>query len=79
MLRKTILAITAAAALGVTALAPTSASAWGWHGYGHGYGYGHGWYGPRVVFGGPGYGGCMVREWVPTPGGPVLRWVNRCY
>jgi hypothetical protein len=77
MLRKTILAITAAAALGVTALAPTSASAWGWHGYGHGYW--HGWYGPRVVFGGPGYGGCMVREWVPTPGGPVLRWVNRCY
>ena len=77
MLRKIILAVTAAAALGATALAPTSASAWGFHPYWHGY-Y-HGWYGPRIVFGGPGYGGCVVREWVPTPGGPVLRWVNRCY
>jgi|HubBroStandDraft_6_1064221.scaffolds.fasta_scaffold4078162_1 hypothetical protein len=74
MLRKTILAISAAAALGAAALAPTSASAWGYHPYWHG-----GWYGPRVVFGGPAYGGCMVREWVPTPGGPVLSWVNRCY
>jgi hypothetical protein len=77
MLRKIILAVTAAAALGAAALAPTSASAWGYHPYWHGYW--HGWYGPRVVFGGPGYGGCTVREWVPTPGGPVLRWVNRCY
>jgi hypothetical protein len=77
MLRKMILAISAAAALGAAALAPTSASAWGYHPYWHGYW--HGWYGPRVVVGGPGYGGCMVREWVPTAGGPVLRWVNRCY
>jgi len=30
MLRKTMLALAAAAALGATALAPTSASAWGW-------------------------------------------------
>ena len=79
MLRKIVLAVTAAAALGAAALAPTSASAWGYHPYWHGGGYWHGWYGPRVVFNGPGYGGCMVREWVPTPGGPVLRWVNRCY
>ena len=77
MLRKTILAITAAAALGATALAPTSASAWGWHGGWHG-GYG-GWHGPRVVIAGPVYDGCMVRTWVPGPYGPVLRWVNRCY
>jgi hypothetical protein len=77
MFRKTILAISAAAALGAAALAPTSASAWGFHPYGHGFS--HGWYGPHVVFGGPAYGGCMVREWVPTPGGPVLTWVNRCY
>jgi len=80
MLRKTILAITAAVALGATALAPTSASAWGWHGGWHG-GYGGygGWYGPRVVIAGPVYDGCMVRTWVPGPYGPVPRWINRCY
>ncbi len=51
MFRKMILALTAAAALGTAALAPTSASAFpfkgGWHGHGH---FGHfgrwgGWYG----------------------------------
>jgi hypothetical protein len=43
MLRKTILAIAAAATLGAAALAPTSASAWwghpGWHGWYHGWAY----------------------------------------
>ncbi len=79
MLRKTMLAFAAAAALGATALAPTSASAWGWHG-----GWG-GWHGPgfRVfagpVYAGPVYGGCLVRTWVATPYGPALRWINRCY
>jgi hypothetical protein len=79
MLRKTILAIAASAALGAAALAPTSASAWwgghgGWHG---GWGWG---YHPFVhVYIGPGYGGCMVRRWVYTPYGPAVRWVNRCY
>jgi Spy/CpxP family protein refolding chaperone len=76
MLRKTILALAATAALGAAALSPTAASAhWGggWH---HG-----GWYrGPFVrVYAGPGYGGCMVRRWVYTPYGPALRWVNVCY
>ncbi len=77
MLRKTILAIAASAALSAAALAPTSASAYwgGWHGGGWGWGY-H----PFVrVYAGPVYGGCMVRRWVYTPYGPVLRWVNRCY
>ena len=47
MIRKSILALTAIAALGTVALAPTSASAWGFkggwghHGFG-GYGYGYG-------------------------------------
>jgi hypothetical protein len=78
MLRKTILALTAAAALGATALAPTSASAWGWHG--GWYGWHGGWHGPAFrVYAGPVYGGCMVRTWVATPYGPALRWVNRCY
>jgi hypothetical protein len=82
MLRKTILALVAGAALGAAALAPTSASAaWGgWHG---GWGGWHGgWYGGpivRVYGGGPVYGGCTVRRWVYTPYGPALRWVNVCY
>jgi hypothetical protein len=74
MLRKTILAIAATAALGAAALAPTSASAWGWHA-------GWGWDGPafRVYVGPRYYDGCMVRRWVYTPYGPAVRWVNRCY
>jgi hypothetical protein len=74
MLRKTILALTAAAALGGVALAPTSASAWGFHGGWHG-----GFFGPTIVLGGPVYDSCLVRTWVPGPYGPVLRTVNRCY
>jgi hypothetical protein len=79
MLRKMILALAASATLGAAALSPTTASAWGghpgWRGGWHG-GWGH----PFVrVYAGPGYGGCMVRRWVYTPYGPVLRWVNRCY
>ena len=78
MLRKTILALAATAAIGTAALAPTSASAWGFHP-----GFGFGWHGPviRVFGGGPYYygGGCMVRRWVYTPYGPAVSWVNRCY
>jgi hypothetical protein len=77
MLRKTILALAASATLGAAALAPNSASAsayWGGHGWNGG------WHRPYVrVYAGPVYGGCMVRRWVYTPYGPVLRWVNRCY
>lgn len=71
MLRKTILALAAGAALGTAALAPTTASAWGYHPGWHG-----GYYWRPAV---PVYGGCMVRRWVYTPYGPVVRWVNRCY
>ena len=79
MLRKLSLVAVAAASLGVAALAPTSASAWGgWHGGWH---HGWGWGGPRFFVGGPayGYGGCYVRQLVPTPWGPRWRLVNRCY
>ena len=75
MLRKLSLAVVAAASLAAAALAPSSASAWGGHGW-H-----RGWGGPRIVVGGPsyGYGGCYVRQLVPTPWGPRWRLVNRCY
>ena len=75
MLRKTMFALAALLAIGTAALAPTSASAhWGgWHGGWHGW---HGWH---SVYAGPGYGGCVVRRWVYTSYGPVLRWINVCY
>jgi hypothetical protein len=83
MLRKLSLVAIAAASLGVAALAPTSASAWGgggWHGGWHGGGWG---WGRHFYVGGPaysyGYGGCYVRQLVPTPWGPRWRLVNRCY
>jgi hypothetical protein len=93
MLRKLSLAAVAAVSLGAAALAPTQASAWGgwhpgWHAGWHGdwyhrawwgprfYGYGPAYYGPRVSYG---YGGCYVRELLPTPWGPRWRLVNRCY
>ena len=83
MLRKLSLVAVAAASLGAAALVPTSASAWGGHGWHGGWHHGWGWGGPRVFIGGPaygyGYGGCYVRQMVPTPWGPRWRLVNRCY
>lgn len=88
MFRKLSLVAIAAASLGVAALAPTSASAWGGGGGWHG-GWHRGWGGPHLYVGGPvyyggpaynyGYGGCYVRQLVPTPWGPRWRLVNRCY
>ena len=46
MIRKTILGLTAVAALGAAALAPTSASAWGFNHHGWGLGF---WGGPGYV------------------------------
>jgi hypothetical protein len=92
MFRKLSLLAVAAMSLGAAALAPTPAAAWGWHGgygyhggYGwHGgwYGYHRSWWGPRFVYGAPvsyAYGGCYVRQLVPTPWGPRWHLVNRCY
>ncbi len=80
MLRKTILAIAASVALGAAALAPIPHPPIG-AAVGTAAGMAAGcWHGPVIrVYAGPGYGGCMVRRWVYTPYGPVLRWVNRCY
>jgi hypothetical protein len=69
MLRKSILAFAAVAALGTAALTPTAASAT-WYGHGYGYGYNNyypGWswryrpyyrsfYGPRFFYGGKNFG-----------------------
>ena len=81
MLRKLSLVAVAAVSLGAAALAPTSASAWGGYGWHGGWHRGWGWGGPRIVVRGPayGYGGCYVRQLVPTPWGPRWRLVNRCY
>jgi len=85
MLRKLILTIATSAALGAAALTPNTASAH-WSGAHWGGGHwahwgGHGFFRPGIrVYAGPVvYGGCVVRRWVYTPYGPVLRWVNRCY
>jgi len=71
MLRKLTLTLATAVALGAAALAPNAASAAPW-------GHGHGWvgFGPHY---GPLYSSCVVRQWVRTPWGPRLRWVNSCY
>ena len=82
MIRKTLLALAATAALGVAALAPTSASA-GWHGghwghgWGHGYGYGLGvsLYNPYVYNTGSCY---IVKRVVDTDFGPKVRRVTVC-
>jgi hypothetical protein len=77
MFRKTMIALAAVGALGAAALAPTAASAhWqgGWHGGWHGWGPHFGLYvGPTY------YNPCMHRQWIDTPYGPRLRWVNVCY
>ena len=82
MLRKTLLALAATAAIGAAALTPTSASAFGWHHGWHGGWHHHFGGGPRLFVGGPayyGYGGCYARRLVPTPWGPRWRLINRCY
>jgi hypothetical protein len=80
MLRKIILAFAASAALGAAALAPNTASAFGGYPFA-GRWQGHAVFRPGIrVYAGPVvYGGCVVRRWVYTPYGPVLRWVNICY
>jgi hypothetical protein len=70
MLRKLTLTLAAAATLGAAALAPNAASAAHWRHW-------HGWYGFGPI--GPLYSSCVVRQWVRTPWGPRLRWVNVCY
>jgi hypothetical protein len=74
MIRKTIVAFAAAAAIGAVALAPTAASARPWHGHGyhhHDRGHGHGFRSFR--FHGPVFASCW--RWVPTRFGYAKVWV----
>ena len=74
MFRKLIFALAAVGTLGAAALVPTAASA---HWFG---GHPHFW-GPHFgIYVGPGYyDSCLRRQWIATPNGPRLRWINVCY
>jgi Spy/CpxP family protein refolding chaperone len=83
MSRKTILAITAAAALGAITLAPTAASAGHWRSHGpgpgfhhRGHGHFHGFHGPRFHrFHGHGFASCW--RVIPTRFVFAKVWVCR--
>ena len=83
MLRKTIFALSTAAALSAATLVPTSAFAGGggWHGGGwHGGGFGVGTAIGLGILAGAAYDStCMAQRVFNTPNGPVVRWVNVCY
>lgn len=70
-IRKTILALSATAALGIAALIPTTASAW--HGH-HFRGFG----GFGITIGGPVYGSCWQYRYVETRRGLRRMMVNVC-
>jgi hypothetical protein len=89
MLRKTIFALSAAAALSAATLAPTFAFAGGggggggggWHGGGwHGGGFGVGTAIGLGILAGAAYDStCVVERVINTPYGPVVRRINVCY
>ncbi len=76
MIRKTIVALAAVAAIGAVTLAPTAASAGHWRAHGfhhHHHGHGH-FHGSRFFrFHGPWYVSCW--RWVPTRFGYAKIWV----
>jgi hypothetical protein len=85
MLRKTIFALSTAAALSAATLAPTSAFAGGgggggggWHGGGFGFGVGTA-IGLGILAGAAYNANCVVDRVFNTPYGPVVRRVNVCY
>ena len=79
MLRKIVLGVAAAAAIGAATFSPTSANASPykiWHPHKHH----HGWHGGGFgYYGSYAFGGCYQKRWVPTPFGYRFRWVNVCY
>jgi hypothetical protein len=74
MIRKTIVALAAAAALGAATLAPTAASARPWHGHGvhHPDKHGHPHF-RAFRFHGPVFASCW--RWVPTRFGYAKVWI----
>ncbi len=81
MFRKLTLSALAVAALGMTALVPTSAEAG--PKYKHKHWHGHKWHHSHVYYGAPvyygAYAGCWSKRWVKTPHGPRLKRVYVCY
>ncbi|HEY8269030.1 MAG TPA: sulfur globule protein precursor [Xanthobacteraceae bacterium] len=81
-MRSILLSLTAAAALGIAALAPTAASAAPRH---HGYHhhrphFGRIFFAPRPYVPAYAYGACVYRKRVvPTPWGPRVHLVPVCY
>jgi hypothetical protein len=78
MFRKTIMALTAVAAVGAAVAAPTTADA-GWRHHHRGFGF----YGPALL--GSAFitsaiiaNGCYQRRWIDTPYGPRKVRVNVC-
>lgn len=85
MIRKSIIAATAVAAMAGAALIPSTASAHHFHGY-HGYhgfhGYRYGWFRPGVVIEplltDVAVDSCFRARWIKTPSGPRKIIVNVC-
>ena len=78
MFRKIILGVAALAAIGAAALTISipNASAQGFNNYRHH----HHWRPAVRFFSAPViYDSCFVRRVVPTPFGPRVEWINRCY
>jgi hypothetical protein len=75
MLRKTLFALAATAALGAAALVPTAASAHGYHGHGH---FGFRGFGIAVVSPAYAYSSCWRYQWVETRRGLRRILVNVC-
>ena len=78
MLRKIILGVAALALIGTATVSVTSTPA-GAAPYNHHRNH-HNWRPAVRFYGAPAsYGSCYVRRVVPTPFGPRVEWINRCY
>ena len=77
MFRKIILSVAALAAIGAATftITATPAGAASYNNHRH-----YGWRPAVRFYSAPvNYGSCYVRRVVPTPFGPRVEWINRCY
>jgi hypothetical protein len=77
MFRKIVLALAAFAVVGTAAFTisatPAGAASFNHHRQ-------HAWRPAVRFYGAPvNYGSCYVRRVIPTPFGPRVEWINRCY